>query len=107
MCRFACLKRIRKGLKGDKKGAKRLTTINLLARLGRISPFLKADKCKPFCSSSVSILGQKHPRHTAEPLKNLSQVVFFREFGDLSGEEGPCQCIAQNGQINTALHSHS
>ena len=72
---------------GKGKGKGQLTSINLLARLGSITPFLEADERKPLCTPRIPILGQKDPRDTAEALEDLTEVIFFGELGNVRDPE--------------------
>lgn len=61
----------------------RLTAIDFLARLGCIGAFLEADEGEPLGSARVAILGEEDARHAPEALEDFSEIVLFREFGDL------------------------
>ena len=58
---------------------KRLTAIDLLARLRGIGPLLETDKRKPLRAARLPVLGQEHPRHAPEALEDLPQVLLLRE----------------------------
>ena len=57
--------------------------INLLTRLGSIRPLLKRNESEPLCSTRFAIFGEEDARYAAEAFEDVTQVVFFGEFGDL------------------------
>lgn len=64
-----------------------LTSVDLLARLSRIRPFLKTNKRKPLRPPRIPILRQENPRNTTKPLEDLAEVVFLGELGHIGDSQ--------------------
>lgn len=54
-----------------------LTSIHLLARLGRIRPIRKRHKRKTLRPPRLPILGQKHTRNMSKPAKHIPQILLL------------------------------